>query len=156
KNDVAHSNLLFTLHDVDQPNPRAVFDEHLSWAKQHAPAPMFTSHDNTRDEIRPLRIAYISQDFRYHAGAHFLRRILEQHDRKSFQIFCYSNVAAPDAWTAHFQAMNVTWRDVLSLNDVELAQQLRADGIDIAVDLSGHTAGHRLQALALEPVPVQV
>ena len=48
------------------------------------------------------------------------------------------------------------WRDVIRLDDAQLAEQIRADGIDILVDLSVHLAGHRLLALARKPAPVQV
>lgn len=158
RDPVAGSHLLYALHDLDQPDPKAVFEEHRAWARRHADplaslSPSLPSMDTSK---RRLKIAYLSQDFRYHSVAHFLRPILQHHDREQFEIVCYSSVAIPDDWTQEFQRMNVLWREVTRLSDAQLAEQIRADGIDIAVDCSGHTSGNRLLALARRPAPVQV
>ncbi len=155
---VAGSNKLLAMHDIDQPDPRKVFEQHVAWAQKHAD-PLTREakfvHSNHRIEDRPLRIGYISPDFRYHSVAHFLRPIIELHDRRQFEVVCYSGVAAPDPWTLAFQEMNVIWRDVHRMPDLQLAEQINADAIDIAVDCSGHTSAHRLMALAYKPAPVQ-
>ena len=156
---LAASNVLLAMHSLDDMSPQALFDEHLAWARRYAPPLPQESrfvHANPRVENRPLRIGYISADFRYHSVAHFLRNIIAQHDRTQFEIVCYSSVVAPDAWTIDFQKMNVTWRDTARGNDAQLAAQIQADAIDIAVDCAGHSSGHRLVALTRRPAPVQV
>lgn len=155
----AGSNMLLAMHYLDDADPKVLCEEHVAWGKRHATAVSSASrpqHRNNREENRPLRLAYISPDFRYHSVAHFLRPIIERHDRQQFDIVCYSGVAVPDAWTQAFQQMGVTWRDSSRWNDARLAGQIHADAVDIAIDCSGHTSAHRLLALAHRPAPVQV
>ena len=156
---IAGSNALLALHYLDQPEPQILFDEHLRWAQRHSVAAEQAPHGgfaNNRSPERPLRVAYLSPDFRYHAVAHYLLPIIERHDRTQFEVVCYSGVTAPDGWTHAFRKMNVIWRDMAAMSDEQLARQIRADVIDIAIDCSGHTSGHRLLALARRPAPVQV
>ena len=49
-----------------------------------------------------------------------------------------------------------TWRDVTALPERELAALVREDGVDVLVELTGHTAHNRLGVMALRPAPVQV
>ena len=72
----------------------------------------------------------------------------------------YSCVPRPDAKTARLrgavEAAGGAWRDVLALSEADLAALVRADGVDILVDLTGHTANNRLGAFAMRPAPIQV
>jgi predicted O-linked N-acetylglucosamine transferase (SPINDLY family) len=72
------------------------------------------------------------------------------------EVFCYAEVAAPDAATAKLQSLTNHWRPTAGLADEELAALIRGDHIDVLVELAGHTAGNRLLALAGRPAPVQV
>ena len=72
----------------------------------------------------------------------------------------YSCVPRPDAKTARLrgavEAAGGAWRDVLALSEADLAALVRADGVDILVDLTGHTANNRLGAFVMRPAPIQV
>src|SRR6185437_9032386 len=110
---IAGSNALLALHYLDQPDPQILFDEHLKWAQRHSVAIEQAPHAdyaNNRSPERPHRVAYLSPDFRYHAVAHYLLPIVERHDRREFEVVCYSGVTAPDGWTQAFRQMNVIWR----------------------------------------------
>jgi len=115
-------------------------------------------HANRPDPDKRLRIGYLSVEFREHLGAYFLTPLFETASRSQFEIVCYSilPVAHGDAHTARFKAQADGWRDVGHLDDEALAAQIRADGIDILVDLAGHSGLNRLPMLARRPAPVQV
>jgi protein O-GlcNAc transferase len=157
-NPYGHSALLFTLHYDPALSPQAIFEEHLAWARIHAEPlkAQIRPHGNDRNPERRLRIGYVSADFREHTRARFVEPVIANHDRDQFEIFCYSDVRAPDAITHSFQVMADTWRQVAGWPDEKLAAQIRADQIDILIDLTGHMAGNRLLTFAQKPAPIQM
>ena len=88
--------------------------------------------------------------------AFFIEPILASHDHGQFEVFCYSNVQRPDAVTDRCRSAADVWREVTGRADEQVAEMIRADGIDILVDLAGHTGDNRLLVLARRPAPVQV
>jgi predicted O-linked N-acetylglucosamine transferase (SPINDLY family) len=105
---------------------------------------------------RPLRIGYVSPDFRGHAVGQMMLAILAHHDRRQVETVAYSDVQAPDALTVELRRRADVWRDAAGLTDSQLAALIRADRIDILVDLALHTAGNRMLVFARKPAPVQV
>jgi predicted O-linked N-acetylglucosamine transferase (SPINDLY family) len=101
-------------------------------------------------------VGYVSPDFRSHAAAFFLEPLLAHHDPDQVETFCYAELTAPDERTAQLQKLAGHWRPTRGLSDARLAARVREDGIDVLVDLAGHTAGNRLLAFARRPAPVQV
>ena len=104
---------------------------------------------------RLLRIGYVSADLCQHTVGLFVKDVLKAHDPTRIQVFAYSAGTVKDWVTAEIRAA-CTFRDVSALDDTALAAQIRADGIDVLVDLSGHTGGSRLTAFAHRPAPVMV
>jgi predicted O-linked N-acetylglucosamine transferase (SPINDLY family) len=82
--------------------------------------------------------------------------ILAGHDPSAVKVFCYSGVGLADEATRRLQSYSVHWRDVAGASDAALVEQIRSDGIDVLVDLSGHTAGNRLGVFARRAAPVQM
>jgi predicted O-linked N-acetylglucosamine transferase (SPINDLY family) len=154
----AHSNLVLTLHYHEGYDADAIAEEHRLWNRKFAQplAKFIRPHSNDRDPNRRLRIGYVSPDFKIHVVGRFLLPLLSHHDRGHFEIFCYSNAARPDEMTARFRSIVDHWRDIARISDEQAADAIRADGIDILVDLAGHTAGNRLLVFAQKPAPVQV
>jgi predicted O-linked N-acetylglucosamine transferase (SPINDLY family) len=103
-----------------------------------------------------LRIGYVSPDFRDHADSFFTVPLLSNHDHGRFEIFCYSQVAHPDALTERQRGYADIWRDIAGLSDQQVADLVRGDRIDVLVDLKVHTADNRLLVFARKPAPVQV
>jgi predicted O-linked N-acetylglucosamine transferase (SPINDLY family) len=103
-----------------------------------------------------LRIGFVSPDFRRHPVAAFLRPLFRHLDRGRFELYCYSDVAVQDSWTLEFKALSTAWRDCCRLEADALVDRIRADDIDVLVDLAGHTAGNRLAVFARRGAPVQV
>lgn len=102
-----------------------------------------------------LRIGFVSSDFRRHPVARFLAplRLL---DRSKFSLYAYSGTTKHDDFTEGFKAALPNWREIGGLSDTQAAEQIRADGIHILVDLSGYSTGGRLGIFARKPSPVQV
>ncbi|HYC42777.1 MAG TPA: glycosyltransferase [Noviherbaspirillum sp.] len=104
---------------------------------------------------RPLRVGYVSADFCQHTVGLFVKDVLLEHDRQSVTSYAYSAGKVDDWVTAKIRHA-CTFRDIADLDDDAVAEQVRRDGIDVLVDLSGHTAGSRLAVFAQRPAPVQV
>jgi len=103
-----------------------------------------------------LRIGYVSRDFRAHAVNYFFEPVLAHHDRRRFHICCYSDVESPDTVTVRLKGLADQWRDTVGWSDHRLDQQVRADRVDILVDLGGHTEKNRLMLFARKPAPLQI
>jgi protein O-GlcNAc transferase len=154
----ANSSLLYSMHFHPDYDSRRIAEAHRRWSRRHAePLGRFIQpHANDPSPDRPLRIGYVSPDFRDHVVGRNLLPLFLQHDHRQFQITCYSNVRHPDAMTSQFQQNADCWRAITGLSDEHAAEQIRADQIDILVDLTLHMAGNRLLAFARKPAPVQV
>ena len=111
---------------------------------------------NARDRMRRLKVGYVSADFRAHPVGYLALPLIEGHDRAQVHVSCYFSHHRRDDWTDKFQAAADAWVDVATLEDAALAERIAADGIDILVDLAGHSEGNRLLAFARKPAPVQV
>ena len=104
---------------------------------------------------RPLRLGYVSADLCQHTVGLFVKDVLKAHAGSRVQVFAYSACAVKDWVTDEIRAA-CTLREVSALDDAGLTEHIRADGIDVLVDLSGHTAGSRSTAFAHRPAPVMV
>lgn len=113
-------------------------------------------HNNDRDPDRKLTLGYVSGDFNQRSAAFSFRPVLESHDKSRFEIICYSASPINDEVTESFRRRADRWRDASQWSDEQLTDCIRADKVDILVDLSGHTEGNRLRAFARKPAPVQV
>jgi protein O-GlcNAc transferase len=131
---------LFTLLYSDAHSEAEIFSRHRDFARRfeaaNPPLPALARVDARAD--RPLRIGYVSGDLYRHPVALFLIPVLEHHERASFHVTCDS------------------WRDAGRLGDAELAEVIRADGIDVLVDLAGHTGTSRLGVFARRPAAIHV
>jgi predicted O-linked N-acetylglucosamine transferase (SPINDLY family) len=153
----ARTNLLLTLNYLPGQDQGEVFQEHRAWGEMHGNvAPRELSFPNDRDPERRLRIGYVSQDLRTHSVAYFFEPVLRMHDRDAVETFCYASVIHPDATTARLRSLSGHWIDITRLTDEQVASRVRADRIDILVDLAGHTGRSRLPIFAHKPAPVQV
>ena len=152
----AHTNLIFSLDFDPRQSTASQQAERRRWAERHAALPALPRRSGPDDPQRPLRVGYISGDFKVHSAAATFAAPILHHDRDRFRITCYYTDTVEDPTTARFREAADRWRPIGSLSDEALAQQVRADEIDILVDLSGHTNGHRLGVFARRPAPVQV
>jgi len=153
----AHSNLVFSMNYAAEAAPAEVLAEarRFGAAITKAAEPV-QSHANDPDPERPLRVGLVSGDFCNHSVGYFLDAVLPQLDAAKLKLFAYAASARADDMTGRLKKAVSRWRDAAWMDDAALAQKITADGIDVLVDLSGHTAHNRLGAFALKPAPVQV
>ena len=138
-------------------SPLACRDLHADWARRFADhllaqAPAIR---RARDADRRLKVGFVSPDFRRHSVTQFVRPILAGRDPAAIETYAYANVRAPDGTTAMLRGLADRWRPIEKLDDDAAAALVRADGIDILVDLAAHTSGGRLGIFARKPAPVQ-
>lgn len=154
----SHSNLLFMMQYFEKFSPEALLAEHRRFARQFEEPlkAQWAAHSNPPDPERRLRIGYVSPDFRDHAVAYFIEPVLEQHDKSAVEVFCYYNHAQQDAFTERIRRASDHWIPCVGVSDAALAGKIRADAIDVLVDLTGHTARNRMLTFARKPAPVQV
>ena len=155
----AISNLLFALNNSGALTPAALFAEHARLGADlevRAVAGLKISpHAPPGDSVRRLRIGYVSPDFRAHSVSQFFLPLLAAHDPAAVESFCYADVLVPDAMTARLRGHADHWLSTVGMADAALAERIRADQIDILVDLAGHTAHNRLGVFARRAAPVQ-
>ena len=144
--------ILLNLHFTDIPaEEMAAF--HFDYQKFFDDIKPFTTY---RKRGNRIKVAYISGDFRQHAMFAVTFGFVTCHDRKKFEIFCYSRSQVADKYTDLYRRGVEHFVDVSKLDAQALAKKIHDDGIDIAFDLSGHSGGNALQALAYKPAPVQI
>lgn len=106
---------------------------------------------------RKIRVGYVSSDFHNHATALLMVEALEHRDRDAFEVTLYSH--SPDDHSAMQNRIRKAcerYVDMRSMSEQQMARAIHADGIDILVDLKGHTFGNRLGVFAYRPAPIQV
>lgn len=153
-----HSNLMFALQYSGETDAREIFDEGRRYAAQfeYPLKAAIRPHRNQRDPARCLRVGYVSSDFRRHPVALYIESIVANHSRETFEVFCYYSHHSQDSTTQRIKASADHWRDVGDVSDERLAEIIRHDGIDILVDLAGHSSGNRLLVFVRKPAPVQL
>jgi protein O-GlcNAc transferase len=154
----AHSNYVYALNFSAQATPGSIFEAHVEWARRHAEPLTAAALPRATDPApdRRLKVGYLSPNFRDHAVTYFFESVLACHDRSRIEAFCYSDARQADAYTARLKQASAAWRDCAALTDDALTALIAADRIDILVDLTGHTEGHRLLVFARRAAPLQL
>lgn len=106
---------------------------------------------------KKIRVGYVSANFYDHAVGTLIGQLLESHDRRAFEIFCYCHSPVKSGQRRErIKRAADHFIDIDALDDLQAAKRIHADGIEILVDLMGYTKGHRLRIFSLRPAPVQV
>lgn len=154
-NQGAHSNRLYTMYFHPDYSADTIAAAHREWSAQHA-ARFAPRSGPVRPPHSRLRIGYVAPNFRDHCQSFFTVPLFSHHDRGQFEIYAYSDVAAPDAITARLRGWTDIWRNTVGMPDESLAERIRSDEIDILVDLSLHMSDNRLLTFARKPAPLQI
>ncbi len=151
-----HSNLLYGLLYHPGVGPDEAFREHQEFGRRHSPSGGPPAPPPAAPLAgRRLRVGYVSGDFRAHVLGLYSEMVVGAHDRSRFEVFCYSNVRRADVLTERIKKRADHWRPLAGLTDAQAAELVRRDGIDVLIDLAGHTAANRLPLFALRAAPVQ-
>ena len=155
----AHSNLLFVLNYHPDKTAEEIFADYRNFdARLGLPfKAQWRLHSNDRNTQRRLRVGYVCPSFSQHSTQYFLEPLLAHHDHTQVEVFAYAEqVLASDAATQRYRAYFDHWVATAGMSDDALAQRIRDDGIDVLVDIAGHTRGHRLGAFSRKPAPVSL
>ena len=152
----AYSNKLFIYNYMTNQTPEEATAEARRYGVMvDAKATRIATHPNAADPDRRLNIGLVSGDLREHPVGYFLESVLSCLDRQSVSLTLYPTSHKVDALTLRLQEMDLSWHSLVGLNGEQAAQRIQDDGIDILLDLSGHTAHNRLPMFAQKPSPVQ-
>ncbi len=149
----AYSAFLMDLQYQPDWTREAIFDAHCHYAKIFADRQALPLVKTPHAKIR---IGYVSADFYSHPVGIFTYRLFERHDRTRFELFCYSNGSIKDKLTQNLQSRVDHWLDISAMDDAAVAAAIAQDGLDLLVDLAGHTGGNRLGVFFFKPAPVQM
>lgn len=152
------SNLLHTLSCDPDTSPEAYLREARRCGDAlRALARPFTSWSAAEDRRSgPLRVGLLCGGFRTHPIGHFLEALLAQWDTRRIELYAYAANPFDDALTERLKPRFTVWRSVTLASDEDLARSIHDDGIQVLVDLAGHTDHNRVPVLAWKPAPVQV
>lgn len=148
-----HAFLIYPLFHVPD-RLRRVSEAARTWAALYAAphAPKRRKFAARPATGRRLRVGYVGPSFTRNQVAQFLLPVLEAHDPADVEVFLYcADPSAETGLPAHCQV-----REISRLSDAQAADLIRADRIDVLIDVWGHTAGGRLPIFGHRPAPVQV
>ncbi len=158
---LAHQTYLWSflldasLNYAEQLAPFLAYGRLLEHLSPPVSAPV-TAQKPSEDPERPLRIGYVSGDFYGHSVIHMFGALFEYGDATQFERVAYATIPRQGTFNAWFRERSQAWRDISGLSAQQAAEQIRADKIDILVDLNGPTYGHRMDLFALKPAPLQI
>ncbi|MCK6418083.1 MAG: tetratricopeptide repeat protein [Alphaproteobacteria bacterium] len=153
---------LHSLHFVQDMSQEAILDKIKRWNQRHAlpyasTRPIVLRNPRTLD--RPLRIAMLCNSFYRHPAGYMSLPLVENLDQENFPLYLYSDdrLGKDDEFTPRFQNAAKVWRDVKEMSHQQLCDQIRADQIDILIEMIGHAqGGGRFPVIAMRAAPVQV
>jgi predicted O-linked N-acetylglucosamine transferase (SPINDLY family) len=153
------SNLLFCLSHYDGVDAKTLYQAHIDYSEVYE-KPMLSTwpvHRNSSHRDRVLKVGFVSADFRAHSIAQCLQPLLAhlQHSEE-LKLFAYYNHHVEDDMTSTLKTYFSHWENIEAQPDQVVANLIQENGIDVLVDLSGHTAGNRLRLFAMKPAPIQV
>lgn len=151
-------NYLYFLNFLPTADPTFISDEHKRWGRRPDPGAAqrgLARKFDIRNKQR-LKIGYVSPDFRSHSVSYFLEPILANHRPENVEVYCYAELQKADAVTHRLRSLGHHWRTTTGASDTEVAKLVSDDGIDVLIDLAGHSSGNRLEVFSYRPAPVQV
>ena len=149
------SNLLVALQYEPGATDHSLCVAHKKWEK-YVRTGTHEAMDTIDPNHRPLRVGYVSGNFRRHPIGFFLSGILTNHRSSEVTAVCLSDTKSPDAYTDAIKDAAALWIDTRTMNEETFFDTVRDNGIDILVDLSCHLSHSRLQTFARRGAPVQV
>jgi len=158
KYEMAYSNILFTLNYHPDKTSEEIFNAYKDYNVQYGLIydKMWQTHVNRREAGKRLKVGYVSPDFNQHAVRYFLEPLLAHHDKNKVEVYAYAELSKEDQVTTRYRSYVDHWVTTVGMSDDTLAERIRVDGIDILVDLAGHTAHNRLSVFARKPTPVSL
>lgn len=164
ENGMAHDQLAMAMNYAEELTPKDIVDAARASGLRVYGGPVrpaidsspMTAGNASSATARRVRIGYVSPDLHRHSVSYFLEPVLSNHDRAQFEISCFYLYARNDEVTMRLRGLVDHWVDAYNMPPDELDKTIRDHGIDILIDLAGHTANHGLAAFARKPAAVQM
>ncbi len=152
----ALGNYLFSMNHADECSPQDYLEQARIYGRlaRRLVTESFEHRSSGRKEGR-IRVGLVSGDLQRHPVGYFLKNVLPHFCAERIELHAYSNCPVEDELTALLKPCFAKWNLVASRSDHQVAQQIHGDGIDILIDLSGHTNKSRVNVFAWKPAPVQ-
>jgi predicted O-linked N-acetylglucosamine transferase (SPINDLY family) len=151
-----HHVLLYALQHQPGIDSAALLVAHRRWAalQERAVRPLPPVPRERLDPDRRPVIGLVSGDLRNHAVAQLTIGAVEALARRGHRIVCFANQDEHDQMSVRFAAA-ASWHAVRMLGDAALAALIRRLGVDVLIDLAGHTGRDRLAVFAMRAAPLQ-
>jgi len=157
KDAETYSNYLATAQYRAGYSQLELLNDHLAYAQCfEAPLRAAWPLNDKRVKSHPLKVGFVSGDLGEHPVGFFLESILAHIDRESIEVTLYPTIDRVDEVAQRLKQMKFSWHSLIGLSDESVVRRIRDDGIEILIDLSGHTAHGRLTIFARKPAPLQV
>jgi len=157
KDNPLNLNYLYSHLFVHGLDPKLIYTRHRKWGIEESKrCPPIFRHTNKNRGLPKIRVGYLSSDFKMHSVAAFISPVFTFHDLNRFEVFVYSGSANRDSISDRLNSRVSRWREVASESCDAIAKQIYDDGIDVLIELSGHTKGNMLDVCLLKPAPIQV
>jgi protein O-GlcNAc transferase len=157
QNLLAYNNLFYSLC-LTQSYPIDFFSEKLQQFGAILSSMASFQYDTwlNKKHSKRYRVGFVSADFFDHPVGSFLLSIIQNINKNDFELIAYTNNPAEDAVTLELKKNFHEWISIIGLSDIDTAKLIHDDGVDLLIDLSGHTSGNRLSMFAYKPAPVQM
>ena len=154
KHPMLLSNRLFAANYQPDISQKELFSFYQDWASKFETGIEPVSIKNEPEANKRINIAFLSADFRQHASSYFIEPLLSNLKREEISLFAVNSSRQRDSTTDRIRHYFDHWKDIAALEDREVAEWFVSQGIDILIDLAGHTRGQRLGLIAMKPCPV--
>ena len=156
-----YSNYLMALHYAPDVPQEKIFNAHKEWGKRFADREspkLCKKGKRQKKEEAPIKVGLVSASFRRHPVGYMIVAAMENINPRKLELYYYSDNTPKknDDLTQRLQKTAKQWTEIKGLPDLKVAEKIRADHIDVLIDLAGHSDGSRLGMFGLRPAPVQV
>ena len=150
--------LLYNLNYSPDLSAEKIFDYYKRYDAKYGKKvePKWSSFKVEHIKNKKIKIGYVSPNFSQHSIRHVLEPILASHDHRKFEVYAFAETLGKDVYTERYKNYVDHWIPTESLNDKDLASKIHGLGIDILIDLAGHTQGNRLDVFMHKPTPVSL
>eukprot|EP01126_Amoeba_proteus_P058074 TRINITY_DN7452_c0_g2_i7.p1 TRINITY_DN7452_c0_g2~~TRINITY_DN7452_c0_g2_i7.p1 ORF type:complete len:672 (+),score=110.56 TRINITY_DN7452_c0_g2_i7:176-2191(+) len=152
----ASHNKLLVMNDVPELDNETIYKAHVDWGREFSPGYGNLPITNVKDPNRRIKLGYVSSDFCTHSVSYFSEVLLSHNDEKQIQVYVYSTTGIRDHTTERLMSYKSIWKQLHDKEALEASRIINADGIDILVDLAGHSGSNRLDIFAHKPAPIQI
>jgi protein O-GlcNAc transferase len=151
-----HSNILFSHNYLREFSIEGYLEEARRFGSfvSNRAKPKFTSW-RARRFGEPIRVGFVSGDLRQHAVAYFVEGLIKNLDLESFELFAFPTRNKSDDFTDRIRPFFARWISIVGKSDFDAAKIIHDQGVDVLIDLSGHTASNRLPVFSHKPAPIQ-